>query len=59
MVFDKMVEDIPKTTSMGSRRQPQNSGLGVFENHPVFEIDKCIDHKLLISVVPDGYLKRV
>ncbi|NNF67905.1 MAG: cephalosporin hydroxylase, partial [Gammaproteobacteria bacterium] len=24
-----------------------------------FEIDKSIDHKLLISVAPDGYLKRV
>jgi cephalosporin hydroxylase len=24
-----------------------------------FEIDKQIDNKLLISVAPDGYLKRV
>ncbi|MEA3642794.1 MAG: CmcI family methyltransferase [Lamprobacter sp.] len=24
-----------------------------------FEIDKQIDHKLLISVVPDDYLRRV
>ena len=27
--------------------------------HSEFEIDKRIDHKLLISVAPDGYLKRV
>ncbi len=27
--------------------------------HPEFEIDKDIDNKLLISVAPDGYLKRV
>jgi len=27
--------------------------------HPEFEIDKEMDHKLLISVAPDGYLKRV
>lgn len=24
-----------------------------------FEIDKSIDHKLMISVAPDGWLKRV
>jgi cephalosporin hydroxylase len=27
--------------------------------HFEFEIDKQIDRKLLISVAPDGYLKRV
>ena len=27
--------------------------------HPEFEIDRSIDHKLLISVAPQGYLKRV
>ena len=27
--------------------------------HPEFEIDKDIDNKLLISVAPDGYLKRI
>jgi cephalosporin hydroxylase len=29
------------------------------KTHPEFEIDKQIDHKLLISVAPDGYLRRV
>ena len=29
------------------------------KTHPEFEIDKDIDNKLLISVAPDGYLKRV
>jgi cephalosporin hydroxylase len=29
------------------------------KTHPEFEIDKRINHKLLISVAPDGYLKRV
>jgi cephalosporin hydroxylase len=27
--------------------------------HPEFEIDKVIQHKLLITVGPDGYLIRV
>jgi len=25
----------------------------------MLEIDKSIDHKILISVAPDGYLKRI
>jgi mRNA interferase MazF len=28
-------------------------------SHPEFEIDKSIQHKLLITVAPDGYLKRL
>jgi len=27
--------------------------------HPELEIDKSVQHKLLITVAPDGYLKRV
>lgn len=29
------------------------------KTHPEFEIDKSIDHKLMIFVTSDGYLKRV
>ena len=29
------------------------------KTHPELEIDKDIDNMLLISVAPDGYLKRV
>jgi cephalosporin hydroxylase len=29
------------------------------KQHPEFEIDKEIDNKLLISVAPDGYLRRI
>lgn len=29
------------------------------KTHPEFEIDKSIQHKLLITVAPDGYLKRI
>jgi cephalosporin hydroxylase len=38
-----------------------NPGTAVREylkTHPEFEIDKQIDHKLSISVAPDGFLKR-
>jgi len=30
-----------------------------FGSHPEFEIDQIIQHKLLITVAPDGYLKRI
>ena len=30
-----------------------------WKTDPEFEIDKDIDNKLLISVAPDGYLRRV
>lgn len=29
------------------------------ETHPEFKIDKLIQNKLLITVAPDGYLKRI
>jgi cephalosporin hydroxylase len=29
------------------------------KTHSEFEIDKGIDNKLLISVAPNGYLKRI
>jgi len=36
--------------------------IGVLEylkSHPEFKIDKLIQNKLLITVAPDGYLKRI
>lgn len=29
------------------------------KSHPEFQIDKSVEHKLLITVAPDGYLHRV
>jgi cephalosporin hydroxylase/nucleoside-diphosphate-sugar epimerase len=62
VVFDTIVEDLPK----GSIDRPWDVGnnpkTAVFEflkTNDNFVIDKQIDNKLLISVAPDGYLKRV
>jgi cephalosporin hydroxylase/nucleoside-diphosphate-sugar epimerase len=62
VVFDTIVEDLPK----GSIDRPWDVGnnpkTAVFEflkTNDNFVIDKHIDNKLLISVAPDGYLKRV
>jgi cephalosporin hydroxylase len=64
VVFDTIVEDLPNDYMPGGR--PWNPGnnpkTAVFEflnTNDNFEIDKSIDNKLLISVAPDGYLKRV
>jgi hypothetical protein len=62
IVFDTFVEDMPRDYFPNRPWNPGNSPKSaVFEflkNHPEFSIDKTIDHKLLISVAPDGFLKR-
>jgi len=43
----------------GVANNPKIAAYEWLKSHPEFEIDKNIDNKLLISVAPDGYLKRV
>lgn len=63
VVFDTIVEDLP--TEMipdrpwGPGNSPKTAVWEYLKTHPEFEIDKSIQHKLLITVAPDGYLKRV
>jgi cephalosporin hydroxylase len=63
VVFDTIVEDLPKEMfpdrSWGPGNNPKTAVWDFLKSHPEFEIDKSIDHKLLISVAPDGFLKRV
>jgi len=63
VVFDTIVEDLPKEMfpdrSWGPGNNPKTAVWEYLKTHPEFEIDKSLDHKLLISVAPDGYLKRV
>jgi cephalosporin hydroxylase len=75
IVFDTVVEDMPKEMFPDRQWGPGNNPkTAVFEylkllknerinaadgEALVLEIDKSIDHKLLISVAPDGYLKRI
>lgn len=62
-VFDTIVEDMPKAMfpdrPWGPGDNPKTAVWEYLKTHPEFEIDKSIDNKLLISVAPDGYLKRV
>jgi len=63
VVFDTIIEDMPAEMfpdrPWGPGNNPKTAVHEYLKSHPEFEIDKHIDHKLLISVAPDGYLKRV
>ncbi|MBF0232809.1 MAG: cephalosporin hydroxylase family protein [Desulfamplus sp.] len=63
VVFDTIIEDMP-TGSFPDRpwdkgNNPKTAVWEYLKNHPEFEIDQNIQHKLLITAAPDGYLKRV
>ena len=63
IVFDTCVEDLPVGSSLDRPwdvgNNPKTAVHEWLKSHPEFEIDKEIDNKLLISVAPDGYLRRV
>ena len=63
VVFDTIVEDMPKEMfpdrPWGPGDNPKTAVWEYLKTHTEFEIDKSIQHKLLITVAPDGYLKRV
>jgi cephalosporin hydroxylase len=63
VVFDTLIEDAPDRMfhdrPWGPGDSPKTAVWEYLKTHPEFEIDKGIQHKLLITVAPDGYLKRV
>ncbi len=63
VVFDTVVEELPAKffgdRPWGPGNNPWTAVREFLKGHPEFEIDKKVDHKLLISVAPDGYLKRI
>ena len=63
VVFDTVVEDLPKEMfsdrPWGPGNNPKTAVWEYLKTHPEFEIDKSIQNKLLITVAPDGYLRRV
>ena len=62
VVFDTVVEDMPKEMfsdrAWGPGNNPKTAVWEYLKTHPEFEIDTSIQNKLLITVAPDGYLKR-
>jgi cephalosporin hydroxylase len=63
IVFDTVIEDLPAELSAdrhwGPGDNPKTAVHKWLPHNPHFEIDTQIDAKLLISVAPDGYLKRL
>jgi cephalosporin hydroxylase len=63
IVFDTIIEDMPADMfpdrSWGPGNNPKTAVWEFLKTHPEFEIYKSIEHKLLITVAPDGYLRRV
>ena len=65
VVFDTIVEDMPAELHSNRPWGPGNNPKTAVwkylksEAGSAFEIDKAIENKLLITVAPDGFLKRV
>jgi len=63
VVFDTVIEDMPAGSfpdrPWDQGNNPKTAVWEYLKTHPEFEIDKSIPHKLLITVAPDGFLKRV
>jgi len=64
VVFDTIVEDLPEgyfsqKRPWGLSNNPKTAVDEFLAKNDGFEIDTSIDNKLLISVAPKGYLKRI
>ncbi len=63
VVFDTLIEDMPADMfpdrNWGPGDNPKTAVWEYLKTHPEFEIDKSIQHKLLITVAPDGFLRRI
>lgn len=63
VVFDTIIENLPADMfpdrPWGPGNNPKTAVNQYLELHPEFRISKEINDKLLLSVAPDGYLKRI
>ena len=63
VVFDTLVEDMPHDMypdrDWGPGDNPKTAARAYLKDHPEFQVDQNLENKLLISVSPEGYLKRV
>lgn len=63
VVFDTFVEDMPprffedRPWDVGNN--PKTAVRQWLKGHPEFEIDKSMQRKLMVTVAPDGFLKRM
>jgi cephalosporin hydroxylase len=63
VVFDTIIEDLPADMfpdrPWGPGNNPKTAVLEYLKTHSEFEIDQQVGNKLMITVAPDGYLKRI
>ena len=63
VVFDTVIEDLPAgmypDRPWGPGDNPKTAVRDYLRSHPEFEVDQRFDDKLLISVAPGGYLRRL
>ncbi len=63
VVLDTIIEDLPAGTfddrPWGPGDNPKTAASQYVRAHPEFEIDRAIQNQLLITVGPDGFLKRL
>jgi hypothetical protein len=63
VVFDTVVEDMPSEMfpdrPWGPGDNPKTAVWEYLKSHREFEVDKTVQDKLLITVAPDGFLKRI
>lgn len=63
VVFDTVVEDMGADSfpdrPWGPGDNPKTAVWEFIESHPEFEIDRDIQHRLQITVAPDGFLRRM
>jgi len=63
VVFDTVIEDMPAdmfpNRPWGPGNNPKTALRAWIAKHPEFVVDRSIEHKLLATVAPEGFLKRV
>lgn len=63
VVFDTVIEDLPSSAfpdrPWGPGNNPRTAVHEFLRSNKAFEIDRSIEAKLLLSVAPEGFLKRV
>jgi cephalosporin hydroxylase len=62
VVFDTIINDLPKNMfkdrPWGPKNNPKKSVYNYLNQNKKFKIDKTLNAKLLITVAPDGFLRR-
>jgi cephalosporin hydroxylase len=63
IVFDTVIEDMPehacRDRAWARGNNPKTAVWEWLKTNPDFEIDKTMENKLLLTVAPDGYIKRM